>query len=50
MDMIVIDKEFLKGYKSLLVGLENCDAYEIDIDDIQDVYCKAKLIGKKEQW
>ena len=48
MDMIVIDKEFLKGYKSLLVGLENCDAYEIDIDDIQDVYCKAKLIGKKK--
>ena len=47
MGKIVIDKGILKEYNSLLVVLENCDAYEIDIEDILDVYCVAELIGKK---
>ena len=48
MEKIVIDKGVLKEYKSLLVVLENCDVYEIDVEDILDVYCVAKLIDKKK--
>jgi hypothetical protein len=47
MEKIVIDKGVLKEYKSLLVVLENCDVYEIDVEDILDVYCEAELIEKK---
>ena len=47
MEKIVIDKEVLKEYKSLLVVLENCDVYEIDVEDILDAYCEAELIDKK---
>lgn len=45
---IVVDKEYLKGFKSILIVLENCDVYEIFIKDILDVYCEATLISKKE--
>ena len=48
MEKIVIDKGALKEYKSLLLVLENCDAYEIGVEDILDVYCVAELIDKKE--
>ena len=48
MEKIVVDKELLKEYKSLLVVLENCDVYEIDVEDILDVYCVAELIDKKK--
>ena len=48
MEKIIIDKEFLKGYKSLLVVLENCDVYEIATEDILDIYCEIELIGKKK--
>lgn len=48
MEKVVIDKEFLKGYKSLLVVLENCDVYEIAAEDILDIYCEVELIGKKK--
>ena len=47
MEKIVIDKGVLKEYKSLLVVLENCDVYEIDVEDILDVSCEAELIDKK---
>ena len=45
---MLVDKELLKYYKSLLVGLENCDVYEIAVDDILDIYCEAKPIGKNK--
>lgn len=48
MEKIVVNKELLKEYKSLLVVLENCDVYEIDVEDILDVYCVAELIDKKK--
>ena len=48
MERIVVNKEFLKGYKSLLVVLENCDVYEIVTEDILDIYCEIELIGKKK--
>lgn len=48
METIVIDKEFLEGYKTLLVGLENCDVYEIKVADILDIYCKATLMNEKK--
>lgn len=43
---MLVDKELLKHYKSLLVVLENCDVYEIAVEDILDIYCEAKPIGK----
>ena len=43
----VIDREFLKGYETLSVGLENCDVYEISVVDILDIYCEVKRIHKK---
>ena len=45
---MLVDKELLKYYKTLLVVLENCDVYEIAVDDILDIYCEAKPIGKKK--
>ena len=45
---IVVDKEYLKGFKSILIVLENCDVYEICMKDILDVYCEAALISKQE--
>ena len=48
MKTILIDKEFLKGYETLLVVFENCDAYEINVADVLDIYCEATLINQKE--
>jgi len=47
MEKIVIDKGALKDYNSLLVVLANCDAYEIDVEDILDVDCVAELVDEK---
>ena len=46
---MVIDKEFLKGYKSFLIVFENCDVFEIDMADILDVYCVAELVNEREK-
>lgn len=46
MEKIIVDKEFLEGYKSLSVALENCDVYDICVEDILDIYCEAELIAK----
>lgn len=45
---IVVDKEYIKCFKSILIGLENCDVYEIPVAYILDVYCEATLIGKSK--
>ena len=47
MEKIIIDKKFLKDCKTLLIVLENCDAYEISVMDILDIYCEVTLMGKK---
>ena len=48
MEKLIIDKSYLNGYKSLLVVLENCDVYEIEAEDILDIYCEAELIDKRK--
>ena len=48
MEKMLINKEFLKEYKSLLLVLENCDTYEISTADILDIYCEAELIDKSK--
>ena len=50
MEKIVINKEFLSGYKTLSIGFENCDDYKIDVADIVDVYCEVERIdgGRNE--
>ena len=48
-EKIVIDKEYLKDFKSILIGLENCDVYEIDACDILDIYCEATYITQKKR-
>lgn len=50
MKKILINKELLANYKTLSVVLENCEVYEIDVKDVLDIFCEAKLIsetGKK---
>lgn len=49
MEKIVIDKDYLKGYKTLSIVLENCDVYEIDAEKILDIYCIAKKIGNSKK-
>ena len=48
MENIHVNKELLRSYETLLVVLENCDIYEIAVEDILDIYCVAKPIGKKK--
>ncbi len=48
MKKIIVNKELLGKYQSLLVVLENCDVYEIATEDILDVYCEVELINKKK--
>ena len=51
MEKIVINKEFLSGYKTLSIGFENCDDYKIDVADIVDVYCEVERIdGGRTQY
>ena len=48
MEKIVINKEFLKGYQSIWLGFENCDVYEVAIEDVLDIYCEAEQTDKKK--
>jgi hypothetical protein len=48
MEKILVNRELLRHYKTLLVVLENCDVYEIAVDDVLDIYCVAKQIGKQK--
>lgn len=48
MEKILVNRELLRRYKTLLVVLENCDVYEIAVDDVLDIYCVAKQIGKQK--
>ena len=36
MEKLIINQEFLQGYETLSIGLENCDVYELDVADILD--------------
>lgn len=45
MNKMLINKELLSEYKELLIVLENCDVYEIPVDDILDVFCEAEAIN-----
>lgn len=47
MKKMIINKELLNNYKTFLIGFENCDVYEIGVEDILDVYCEAELIDDK---
>ncbi|MBQ8196955.1 MAG: hypothetical protein IJZ73_02730 [Clostridia bacterium] len=49
MKKIIVNKEFLSGYKTISIVLENLDAYEIDVNDILDIYCVANQRGKNEK-
>ena len=40
---IVVDKDFIKGYESLEIGFENCEVYEISVNDILDIYYVASF-------
>ena len=46
MKKTLIDKKFLNNYKTLSVVLENCDVYIIDVQDVLDIFCEAKLINE----
>ena len=46
MEKIVVNKEFLKEFDSILIALENCDVYKVGIENILDVYCELAPIGK----
>ena len=46
MKKIIVNKELLRDYRTLLVVLENCDVYEIGVDDILDIHCVAELINR----
>ena len=48
-DVLTINKEFLQDYKSITIVLENCDAYEIVVEDILDIFCKAEWKKDKER-
>lgn len=43
-----VDKQFLKQYKTLCIMLENLEWYEIDVEDILDIYCEIESIGKQK--
>ena len=47
-EKIIIDKEYLKEFESVLIVLENCDVYKISIEDIIDIYCEVTLINEKK--
>ena len=42
MKKMIINKEALSDYKTLSLALENCDVYEIPVEDILDIYCIAE--------
>ena len=45
---MIVNKEVLKEYNSILLVLENCDAYEIPVADILDISCEIIPIGKRD--
>lgn len=45
MEKMVVNKQLLSSYKLISIGLENCDVYEIAIQDVLDIYCEAELIS-----
>lgn len=40
-ESILINKDSLKNYKKLCIGLENLDNFDIDIADVLDISCEA---------
>ena len=51
MKKILVNKEMLSGYKSVMIGFENCDTYEVAVEDILVLYCEAELIdGKRNEY
>lgn len=40
-ETIVLNKDSLKDYKRILIGLENLDDFDIDIADVLDISCEA---------
>ncbi|MDE7108132.1 MAG: hypothetical protein K2O39_07405 [Clostridiales bacterium] len=50
-ETIIIDKDSLKNYKKLSLGLENCENFNIDISDVIDIFCKVyKYSGDAKRW
>ena len=49
-EKIIIDRNEIKKYKSLLIVLENCDVYEIAVEDVLDIYCEAVLNSEKGEF
>jgi len=44
MEKIIINKEFLKDYETLTLFFENLDIYEINVNDIIDIYCEVESL------
>ena len=40
-ERVIINKDSLKNYKKLSIGLENCENFNIDIADVLDISCEA---------
>ncbi len=47
MNNLIIDKDFLSKSKTLMIGFENCDVYQIDAKEVLDIYCNATSIGNR---
>lgn len=45
MERLVINNDLLSKSKALIIGFENCDAYEIDAKEVLDIYCETTSIG-----
>ncbi len=53
--ILKVDKEFLKDYKHLVLILENCEEFSIDVADILDISCvavshKEQKTGEYQEW
>lgn len=49
MKNMIIDKEFLNGYKTFTIVFENLDVYTIDIEDILDIYCEVNPSSERNE-
>lgn len=50
-ETIILNKDSLKNYKKLSLGLENCENFNIDISDVLDISCEAyKYSDDAKQW
>lgn len=48
-ETIILNKESLKKYKKLSLGLENCENFNIDIADVLDISCEAyRYVGSSK--